>query len=354
MSASSPGFATPIATPSAAPGAVDGLAATRAARTDAAVGPGRRRSAPVDRPTVSFELYPPRDVDLAPRLWATIRQLETARPDFVSVTYGASGRTRITSRALVRRILRETTLDPIAHLTCVGASRQDIATIVREFLDEGVRSFLALRGDPPAPGQGWVAHPDGLPTASELVTLLRTIEAERCADSPAQAVRARVRPLSIAVAAFPRGNHATGGTRAQDIEALLDKQRAGADFAITQVFYDAEAYLGLVAEARRAGVTIPIVPGIIPPTDPARLARTQELTGVPVPTELLALLAGTDDEAERHRRGIRFAVDLVNGVLDGGAPGIHLYTFNRHEAALDLLEGADLLVRPSTTVTPGP
>jgi methylenetetrahydrofolate reductase (NADH) len=301
-----------------------------------------RAQAANDRPTISFELFPPRNPDAAPRLWATIQALETVKPDFVSVTYGASGKTRVTTRALVRRLLRETSLNPIAHLTCVGTSREEITTIVGEFLDEGLRSFLALRGDPPTDQSDWEAHPDGLQTAGELVELLREIEAQRCADSPSQAVRARVRPLSVAVAAFPRGNHATGGTRAQDVASLLAKQEAGADFAITQVFYDAEDYLGIVAEAREAGVTIPIIPGIIPTTDPARLLRVQELTGVPVPHDLLDLLGSADDELDRHRRGIRASVDLVNGVLDGGAPGVHLYTFNQHHAALDLLEGAHL------------
>ncbi|MGN8244455.1 methylenetetrahydrofolate reductase [Cellulomonas soli] len=297
--------------------------------------------APVDRPTVSFELYPPRNPDAAPKLWATIQQLESARPDFVSVTYGASGKTRQTTRALVRRLLRETSLNPIAHLTCVGTSKAETTTIVEEFLDEGVRSFLALRGDPPVDATDWHPHPEGLHTASELVELLREIEGRRCAVSPAQAVRATVRPLSVAVAAFPRGNHATGGTRAQDVASLLAKQQAGADFAISQLFFDADSYLALVAEAREAGVTIPIIPGIIPTTDPARLLRVQDLTGVPVPRDLLDLL-GTDDAAERHRRGIRASVDLVNQVLDGGAPGVHVYTFNQHHAALDLLEGAHL------------
>jgi methylenetetrahydrofolate reductase (NADPH) len=300
----------------------------------------------VDRPTVSFELFPPRDPDAAPRLWATVQQLAAARPDFVSVTYGASGSTRRTTRALVRRLLRETSLTPIAHLTCVAASREDLAQTVEEFLDEGVRSFLALRGDPPADGS-WAPHPDGLPTASALVTLLREIESRRCASSPAQAVRAATRPLSVAVAAFPRGNAGSGSTREQDVAALLAKQQAGADFAITQVFYDVASYCELVALARDAGVTIPIVPGIIPMTDPARLRRVQQLTGVPVPAEVLDVLDAFDpddpaDVARRHRAGTRLGVDLANGVLDGGAPGVHLYTFNTPGPALDLLEGAGL------------
>jgi methylenetetrahydrofolate reductase (NADPH) len=304
----------------------------------------RHRAAlpPVDRPTVSFELFPPRNPDAAPKLWATIQALSAARPDFVSVTYGASGKTRDTTRGLVRRLLRETSLNPIAHLTCVGTSRAEVTAVVEEFLDEGVRSFLALRGDPPVDEPSWRPHPQGLETAAELVQLLREIEARRCSTSLAQQVRATVRPLSIAVAAFPRGNAGTGSTRAQDVAALLAKQQAGADFAITQVFYDAAAYLELVAEARTAGVTIPIIPGIIPTTDPHRLLRVQALTGVPVPRDLLALLDSVDDDAERHRAGIRASVDLVNRVLDGGAPGVHIYTFNTHHAALDLLEGAHL------------
>ncbi len=304
------------------------------------------------RPTLSFELFPPRNLDAAPRTWQTVRALEAVRPDFVSVTYGASGRTRTTSRALVSRILRETTLTPIAHLTCVGASQEEVATIVGEFLDEGVRSFLALRGDPPTGEESWRPHPQGLTSAAELVGLLRALEAERCEADPAQAVRGRVKPLSIAVAAFPRGNAPAGRTRAQDVAALLAKQRAGADFAITQVLYEASDYVELVAEARAAGVTIPVVPGLLATTDPARLVRTQELTGVPVPRALLDLLGSASDEAQRHRRGIRFTADLVRGVLDGGAPGVHLYTFNRPEAALDLLDVAGLTSRPTPTTPP--
>lgn len=337
----------PVSVPvaDAAPGTVEKTGTVVDAASRRTTGPhvaAARPLAAIDRPTVSFELFPPRNPDAAPRLWDTIQRLGEAHPDFVSVTYGASGRTRVTTRALVSRLLRETSLNPIAHLTCVGTSRDEITAIVEEFLDEGARSFLALRGDPPAGQDDWQPHPDGVNTASELVELLREIESRRCAGSPSQAVRARVRPLSVAVAAFPRGNAATGGTRAQDVASLLAKQEAGADFAITQVFFDAESYLGLVAEARDAGVTIPIIPGIIPSTDPARLLRVQDLTGVPVPRDLLDLLGSADDDLERHRRGIRAGVDLVQGVLDGGAPGVHLYTFNQHHAALDLLEGAGL------------
>ena len=296
-----------------------------------------------ERPTVSFEVFPPREAAAEPRVWRTVRHLEAARPDFVSVTYGASGSTRERTRALVTRILRETNLTPIAHLTCVAASREEIGAVVDEFLDAGVRSFLALRGDPPAGDVGWRPHPDGLRTAAELVSLLRRIEARRCARSQAQAVRATVHRLAIAVAAFPRGNHGAGSSREEDLQALLDKQAAGADFAVTQVFYEAESYLELVGAARRAGVSIPIIPGVVPATDPDRLLRVQALTGVRVPRELLDRLGSAEDPAARHRQGVRATADLVRAVLDGGAPGVHLFTFNRHEAALDVLDAVGLM-----------
>ncbi|WP_129337255.1 methylenetetrahydrofolate reductase [Cellulomonas endophytica] len=295
-----------------------------------------------ERPTLSFELYPPRTPQAEPRLWETVRALEAVRPDFVSVTYGASGSTRATTRALVRRLLRETSLTAIVHLTCVGTSREEVAAVVREFLDEGVRAFLALRGDPPADDAAWTPHPEGVETAAELVALLRRIEADRVAASPAQAVRATVRPLSLAVAAFPRGNHATGGTRAQDVRSLLEKQAAGADFAITQVVHSADDYAGLVAEARAAGVRIPVIPGVLPATDPARLRRLEGLTGVPTPTDLLARLDAAPDARARYAVGVDATAALLRGLLDAGAPGLHLYTFNQHRAPLDALARAGL------------
>jgi methylenetetrahydrofolate reductase (NADPH) len=310
------------------------------------------RAAPADRPTISFELFPPRTPDGATRLVDTIAALAAAHPDFVSVTYGASGRTRQTTRRLVAQILHTTALTPIAHLTCVDASRDETVAVIEEFLDEGVRSFLALRGDPPAGQADWHQHPDGLRTAAELVTLLREVEAARCARSQSQAVRGLVKPLSVAVAAFPRGNHATGGSRADDVASLLSKQRAGADFAITQVFWDAPSYLALVGDARAAGVTIPIIPGILPATELGRVVRVGELTGVRPPRSLLATLSGQDDPAGQRRAGLRATADLVRAVLDGGAPGIHVYTFNQHRAALDLLELTHLRGAPAPRTDP--
>lgn len=296
----------------------------------------------IDRPTVSFELFPPRTPQTLEALWTTVEALAAVRPDFISVTYGASGSTRRTTRELVRELLASTSVLPIAHLTCVGTSRAEITTVIEEFLDEGVRSFLALRGDPPQEPPGWQPDPAGLTRASELVELIRAVESSRCGVSASQALRGAAHGLSVAVAAFPGGNPIAGSAREQDLNALLAKERAGANFAITQLFFDPESYLALVRDARALGVTIPIVAGLIPTTDPARLLRVQTLTGVPVPRDLLARLEAADSAAERHRVGIRAGVDLAKAVLDGGAPGLHIYTFNKHEAALDLLEGAHL------------
>jgi len=312
--------------------------------------PGDRPSPPAlpsartatDRPTVSFELFPPRSAKSFEALTTTIQALAAARPDFISVTYGASGSTRQTTRELVRHLLAHTSVLPIAHLTCVGVSRADVVAVIEEFLDEGVRNFLALRGDPPKDRPNFEPPLGELVRASELVELLREVEAARCVTSASQALRGAARKLSVAVAAFPAGNPSAGSSREQDLRALLAKQEAGADFAITQVFFEARSYLNLVRDARAIGITIPIVAGVIPTTDPARLIRLEQLTGVQVPTELLANLAAADDPAERHRVGIRASVSLANEVLDGGAPGLHIYTFNQHEAALDLLEGVHL------------
>ncbi len=218
--------------------------------------------------------------------------------------------------------------------------------MIEEFLDEGVRTFLALRGDPPAGSPEWTPHPGGLTRASELVELLREVEAARCGSSASQALRGAAHKMSIAVAAFPTGHpgpESAAERRAQDLQSLLAKQEAGADFAITQVFFEPAAYLDLVRDARALGVTIPILAGVIPTTDPARLLRVEQLTGVTVPAELLGrLLAVDDDRRSGTASGCAASVDLANAVLDGGAPGLHVYTFNRHRAALDLLEGTGL------------
>lgn len=294
------------------------------------------------RPTVSFELMPPRRPDAAPRFWETARRLVAARPDFVSVTYGAGGGDRATARQVVATLLAGTPVLPIAHLTCVGASREDVSAVVDEFLEAGVRSFLALRGDPPRDQPDWRPPSDGVHSSIELVALLREVEARRCAADPAAAVRGAARPLTVAVATFPDGNRQAGTTRTQEVQRLLEKQQAGASFAITQLFYAADSYTDFVAEARAAGVTIPILAGLMPTTEPRRLRRVEELTGVPAPQHLLDALDALPDPEAQHAHGTAYSVELAQRVLDAGAPGLHVYTFNKYRPALDLLEGVHL------------
>ncbi|WP_163544223.1 methylenetetrahydrofolate reductase [Occultella kanbiaonis] len=292
--------------------------------------------APGERPTISFELYPPRTPKGEVSLQRTVLDLAQIGPDFFSVTYGASGATRQTSRDLICSILRDTPVTPIAHLTCVGASEADLTEYISGLLDEGVRDFLALRGDPPAGQEDWQPHPDGLTRASQLVALLRSVVAARL--GPAD-------PVSISVAAYPGGDYGPDGQAVvdpSDVAALLEKQDAGADFAITQVFFDPAHYAELVSAARAGGVRIPIIPGLIPLTDPKRLRRLEELTGVRVPEQLLDSLDSAASPDEAYQRGLTASVDLIDGVLAAGAPGLHLYTFNSAKAALDLLDRAGL------------
>lgn len=277
---------------------------------------------------LSYELFPPRTPAAAESLWTTIRELESTEPDYVSVTYGASGSNRDTAVELIKRLLLETTLRPLAHLTCVGNTPEELAEIIGDLLDTGVRGILALRGDQPKGGAAPAAG--SLQYAQDLIELIRRVEQRRSALLCAG-------KIAVGVAAYPT-RHPESPSEAHDVEVLLAKQRSGADFAITQVFFHTEQYANLISRARRAGVTIPIVPGVMPFTSLRRVTRLGELTGVEPAPELLARLAAADSDAERLRIGVRATVDLANAALDAGAPGIHLYTFNEHQSALEVLD----------------
>lgn len=298
----------------------------------------RLASVPEAGPSVSFELYPPKTDTTRAALPATITRLTEARPDFFSVTYGASGSTRHVSHDVVRWILGNTTSDVVAHLTCIGLPWEQVRPVAEQFLDDGVRNLLALRGDPPAGVPDWRPEPGGLRHAAELVGHLQRLGDERGV------------PLSVGVAATPTNRWAAPPARPEpgddDIQALLAKQAAGADYAITQVFFEASSYIAYRDAARAAGVTIPLLPGVVPLENPARLRRLQQISGVAVPAAVLERLDAAGDDAERRRaEGRAMGADLVRAVLDAGAPGLHVYTFNEHAAALDLLEGVGLLVR---------
>ncbi len=286
-------------------------------------------------PTVSFELYPPRSAAAEESLWDTIGHLADVAPDFISVTYGASGSSRETSRAVVRHVIEHTDVRPVAHLTCIASPRAELREIAEGFLADGVRDFLALRGDPPAGVDPWVPPADGLARASDLVELLRRIE-------PGVDVAVAATPSCLPEVADP------GAPLCGDLLALRAKQEAGAQYAITQVFFEVESYRRYVAAARAAGVHLPIVPGIVPLENPARLRRLEEISGVPVPGALLDRLDAETDEQRRRAAGLEMGAELVSAVLEAGAPGLHLYTFNQSRASVSLLERLGLTRGPGT------
>ena len=301
--------------------------------------PNLSDTAPV---ALSYELFPPRSPAAAETLWTTIRELEATEPDYVSVTYGASGSNRDTAVELINRLLLETTLRPLAHLTCVGNTPQELAGIVGELLDIGVRGILALRGD--LPKDGGQPESGSLRYAQDLIDLIRRVEQRRSALLCAG-------KIAVGVAAYPT-RHPESPSEEHDVEVLLAKQRSGADFAITQVFFEAGQYADLLTRARRAGVTIPIIPGVMPFTSLRRLNRLGELAGVAPAPKLMERLAAADNDIQRLHIGVDATVDLANAALDAGAPGIHLYTFNEHQSALELLDKLALPRRTYSGIRP--
>lgn len=274
------------------------------------------------------------------------------RPDFVSVTYGAGGKDHSTSLETVSRLVRDTPVRPIAHLTCVGSPRDDLARIVESYLEAGVRTFLALRGDPPANDPDWTPGTNHVASACELITLMREVEARNVAESESAKLRNAFKPLTIAVATFPNGNPAAGTTAEQEAHRLLEKQEAGANFAITQLFWDPDCYGKFVAKARAIGVDIPIVPGLLPPSDPARIRRTTELTGIAAPTSILDFLESAPSPEATYERGIQIGARMLRELLEQGAPGVHLYSFNKSRPSLDLLEAAQISGWSSRNTSP--
>ncbi|MFT4260243.1 methylenetetrahydrofolate reductase [Microbacterium sp.] len=302
---------------------------------------------PTARVPFSFELYPPRSASSQAALHETVHKLAAAGPDFISVTYGAGGSTGGRSLEVLRFIRENTDVEPLAHLTCVGNTYAGAAALIREFLDAGILSFLALRGDPPA-GRDEPFLGD-LESAAQLVQLIHRVQAEHAPYEefpvpgfPGAARVAARRRASVAVAAFPNG-HPRSAHRGQDIDALLAKQAAGATSAITQLFFHSDHYLGFVEKARAAGVTIPILPGIMPIVSPVRLARVLELTGETLPNELAVALEVEPTPEGREEVGVEWAARLAREVTAGGAPGVHLYAFNQHHTVLTVLEEAGIL-----------
>ncbi|RZU62453.1 methylenetetrahydrofolate reductase [Zhihengliuella halotolerans] len=283
-------------------------------------------------PALSYELYPPRNEQAKSTIVDVIAELEASAPDYVSVTYNGTPERRRASVELIGHLIEHTRLRPLAHLTCVGETRESLDRLVNHLVALGVRGVLALRGDKPE-GDDPSSHGE-LPFARYLVELIRDVENRRSASLAAGR-------LAIGVAAYPK-RHPESPSFRHDIEVLLAKERAGANFAITQIYFDRTDYANLVRQARAAGVTIPIVPGIMPVNNERRLLRLCELSGLAPDEELRSRLAGASTDAERHRIGVGHAAELAQAAFDDGAPGLHLYTFNDARSPLDVVDALQL------------
>jgi methylenetetrahydrofolate reductase (NADPH) len=268
----------------------------------------------------SFEFFPPKTDEGERALWQTLRQLEPLGPAFVSVTYGAGGTERDRTVRVTERIAAETTMVPVGHLTCVGSSAAELRQVVGQYAAAGVRTILALRGDPPSGlGTEWTPHPDGFRHADELVRLVTGLG-----------------DFCVGVAAFPQGHPESPDLEA-DARRLAAKADAGAQFAITQFFFDADDYLRLRERALRHGCTIPIVPGVMPITNYRQVDRFAALAGTPVPAALAKRLQQVEDDPDAVRAiGVEVATQLCRRLLDEGAPGLHFYTLNRSPATREV------------------
>jgi methylenetetrahydrofolate reductase (NADPH) len=263
-------------------------------------------------PQLSFEFFPPKTEALENQLWACVRRLAPLRPRFVSVTYGAGGSTQARTHATVSRILRETALTPAAHLTCVDASRAEVDRVAREYWDAGVRHIVALRGDQPAGAERYEPHPEGYAYAADLVEGLR-----------------RIAPFEISVAAYPE-THPTALSSDHDIDNLKRKIDAGATRAITQYFFDTDVYLRFLDRCAAAGITVPIVPGILPVTNFAQVRKFSAMCGAGVPDWLAHLFDGLDNDPETRRTvSAVVAAEQVRLLQANGVDEFHFYTLNR-------------------------
>lgn len=296
--------------------ALSDLAGDDGRRSRTALGPVARSGERGARPLAcSFEFFPPKTPQSEESLWSAIRRLAPLNPEFVSVTYGAGGSTRERTHRTVKRILDETTLRPAAHLTCVEADRTTVDEVIREYWDAGVRHIVALRGDPPdgaGIGGAYTPRPDGYANATELTAAIT-----------------RIAPFDVSVGAYPEV-HPEVGSASHDIDVLKAKVDAGATRAITQFFFDVDAFLRFADRVADAGVSIPLLPGIMPLTSYKGLVRMANATGAIVPAWLSNLFDGLDDDPDTRRLiACAVAAEMCAKLEERGFPHVHFYTLNR-------------------------
>ena len=274
----------------------------------------------LDRPVFSFEFFPPKTDDGFANLKATLDELSHDKPDFVSVTYGAMGSTRDQTLDIVKSIKQDLDIEAMAHFTCVGATRDELSATLREMQEAGVDNVLALRGDPPQGEDEWKPTEGGLLYSTELIELLH-------GDFD----------FAVGAAAFPEV-HPEAKSARSDLEFLLAKQEAGASFFVTQLFFDNEFYFDFVARARDMGITVPIIPGIMPVTSVKNIMRITELCKSELPESFRHELERRQDDVQAVQDlGVAYSTLQCVDLLSRGAPGIHFYTLNRSPATRAIL-----------------
>ena len=279
---------------------------------------------------VSFEFFPPKDDKTEAALWRTVKRLEPLTPKFVSVTYGAGGSTRDRTHAIVKRMVDETNLKPAAHLTCVDATREEVDAVAQGYLDAGINHIVALRGDPPQDASGYQPHPGGYDHAVDLVAGLKSVG-----------------DFEISVAAYPEV-HPEAPSADFDMDNLKRKIDAGATRAISQFFFEADTFLRYMDRVLAAGITVPVVPGILPVTNFAQAKRIAGMCGTHVPTWMHEMFDGLDDEPDtRKLLAAMIASEQCRKLVDNGVRDIHFYTLNRAELSYAIC--LNLGLRPATT-----
>ena len=273
------------------------------------------------RTSYSFEFFPPKDVEGEERLWIAIEGLRSIAPDFVSVTYGAGGSTRDRSIRIAGDITHRTGISTVAHLTCVGSTRDELIGVLQSYKDAQIKSILALRGDPVGgPTAPWTPTPDGLNYADELVQLVADFGG-----------------FTIGVAAFPDGHPASGGDFERDIDVLIRKEELGASFATTQFFFNVDQYQRLVDRLTARGSSLSIIPGILPVTNVKLLHRMAELGGTSIPSDMADAFSKVESDPQAVRQlGVEIATKLCQQLLAAGAPGLHFYTMNSSTATQEI------------------